>query len=89
MRFTTDVPIVSEDITLHRTFMDTLGRPMLKLTALNVVDEWREKELIVAYDYPWAAGYRKPITIAAALGSVFIGVWVIGNLDTRIGKKRD
>lgn len=34
--------------TLHRTFMDTLGRTELKLVALNVVDEARDGQLIVS-----------------------------------------
>lgn len=28
--------------------MDTIGRPTLQLTALNVVDEWRDKDIIVS-----------------------------------------
>lgn len=41
------MPIVGSSITTHRTFMDTLGRPTLRLTALNLVDEWRDRDLIV------------------------------------------
>jgi oligosaccharyltransferase complex subunit alpha (ribophorin I) len=68
--------------------MDTVGRPTLHLTALNVVDEWRDKDLIVTYEYPWTAGYRKPLTIAAAVGSLFVAVWLVGNIDTRIGGRK-
>ena len=68
--------------------MDTLGRPTLKLTALNVVDDWRDKELVVTYEYPWTAGYRKPLTIAAGLGSIFLAVYVLGSVDTRIGARK-
>jgi oligosaccharyltransferase complex subunit alpha (ribophorin I) len=88
VKFTTSVPIVGEEVTIHKTFMDTVGRPTVKLTALNVVDEWREKDLIVTYDYPWTAGYRKPITIAAALGGAFVATWIVGNIDTRIGGRK-
>jgi oligosaccharyltransferase complex subunit alpha (ribophorin I) len=88
VKFTTSVPIISEEITTHRTFMDTTGRPTLKLTALNVVDDWRDRDLIITYDYSWTASYRKPLTIAAGLGSLFLGVFIIGSLDTRIGKKK-
>jgi oligosaccharyltransferase complex subunit alpha (ribophorin I) len=67
--------------------MDTIGRPTIKLTALNVADEVRENtDLIVTYDYPWVAGYRKPITITAGILAVFVASWVIGGLDLRIGK---
>ncbi|TLD35392.1 Ribophorin I [Venturia nashicola] len=89
IKFTTSVPIISDEIKLHKTFMDTVGRSSLILTALNVVDEWKDRDVIVTYDYPWTAGYRKPITITAALGSIFVAIWVLGNIDTRIdGRKR-
>jgi oligosaccharyltransferase complex subunit alpha (ribophorin I) len=68
--------------------MDTLGRPTLKLTALNVVDDWRGKDLIITYDYPWSAGFRKPLTIAAGLGSILLGVYLVTSVDTRIGKRK-
>ena len=68
--------------------MDTLGRPSLKLTAINVVDDWRDKDLVIAYDYPWTAGYRKPLTIAAGLGSILVAAFLVGSIDTRIGKRK-
>ena len=68
--------------------MDTIGRTTLKLTAVNLVDEWRDRDIIVTYDYPWTAGFRKPIVIFATLLSVFSAAWVIGGLDVSIGKKK-
>lgn len=68
--------------------MDTVGRPTLTLDALNIVDEGsRDAELIVLYDYPFGAAYRKPLAITAAVFAVFAAAWVIGSLDTSIGKK--
>ncbi|KAF1809426.1 oligosaccharyltransferase alpha subunit [Eremomyces bilateralis CBS 781.70] len=87
INFATAVPLANDEITIHKTFMDTLGRPTLQLTAVNIVDEWRDKDLIVTYTYPWTAGYRKPLTIAAAMISVFITVWIVGSLDVSIGRK--
>jgi len=67
--------------------MDTIGRPTLKLTALNVADDVRDNvDLIVTYDYPWIAGFRKPITITAGILALFVASWIIGGLDLRIGK---
>jgi oligosaccharyltransferase complex subunit alpha (ribophorin I) len=69
--------------------MDTLGRPTLVIIGRNAVEEWRDRgSLIVTYDYPWIAGFRKPITIAVALFGVFTAAWVIGNIDVRIGKRK-
>ena len=75
------------EVSNHKTFMDTLGRTTLKLTAMNVVDEAREADLVVAYDYPFTAGLRKPMTIFAAVLAVFLTAFAVGRIDTSIGKK--
>lgn len=49
VRFQSPIPIVSEEISLHKTFMDTQGRTCLKLTAVNVIDESRNKDIIVSH----------------------------------------
>jgi hypothetical protein len=40
----------------------------------------------VTYDYPFTAAFRKPITIFLGVLSVFVTAWVIGRVDTSIGK---
>lgn len=86
MKYETPIQIVSSEILSHKTFMDTLGRTTLKLTALNVVDEARDKDAIITYDYPLAAAYRKPIAIFAGIIAVFVTAWGIGRLDVSIAK---
>lgn len=66
--------------------MDTVGRTTLKLSALNVIDESRDQDLIVTYDYPFWASFRKPMTIVAGVLSVFMAAWGVGQVDTSIGK---
>ena len=68
--------------------MDTVGRTELTLTAINVVDELRERDLIVTYDYPAFAKFRKPLTIFAGLVAAFVTVYVVATLDVSIGKKQ-
>ncbi|PGH06840.1 hypothetical protein AJ80_08113 [Polytolypa hystricis UAMH7299] len=75
---------VSSEISLHKTFMDTLGRTVLKLSMENVADEARDGELIVSYEYSSLETLRKPLTFAAGLLSVFIAAWFIGSLDVSI-----
>ena len=58
------------------------------MTALNVVDELRDRDVIVTYDYPFSARLRKPLTIFAGLLLIFGVSWVVGNLDVSIGKKQ-
>ncbi|KAL8695806.1 MAG: hypothetical protein Q9224_003147 [Gallowayella concinna] len=87
VKFETEVPLVAVEETMHRTFMDTVGRTTLKLTAMNVVDEARDKPLIVTYDYPFSAAFRKPITIFLGIVAVFATAWGIGRLDVSIGNQ--
>jgi oligosaccharyltransferase complex subunit alpha (ribophorin I) len=88
IKYSTTVPLVSSSITLHKTFMDTVGRTMLTLHAINIVDDFRDRELIVTYDYPFIAILRKPLVIFCAAFAVFITAWGIGSLDVGIkGRK--
>ena len=84
----TGLPILQSEISLHKTFMDTMGRSELKLTAMNVVDDARDAELVVIYDYPFLAAFRKPLTIFAGVVGLFTVAWAVGRLDTSIGGKR-
>jgi oligosaccharyltransferase complex subunit alpha (ribophorin I) len=68
--------------------MDTLGRTALTLTATNIVDDLRDRELIVTYDYPFMAGLRKPFVIFGSLLAVFTAAWMVGSVDVGIrGRK--
>lgn len=68
--------------------MDTTGRTSLTLTALNIVDDLRDRELVITYDYPFTARFKKPLTIFGGLLVVFAVTWVVGNLDVSIGRKQ-
>lgn len=71
---------------IRRTFMDTIGRPTLKLTVFNVADDVRDiADLIVEYDYPWVNNYRKPAIVAISILAVFAVSWVLSGLDLTIG----
>ena len=48
VKYQSPISIISEEISTHMSFMDTLGRTSLKLTAINLIDEARDKDLIVS-----------------------------------------
>ena len=73
---------------MHKTFMDTLGRTTLTLSAVNVIDEARDQPVIVTYEYPFTASFRKPLTIFAGVLSVFATAWALGSVDVSIGRKK-
>lgn len=88
VKYHTSLPITSESISLHKTFMDTKGRTMLTLTARNLVDGNRDIALIVTYDYPFMAMLRKPLVIFGSVLALFAAAWGVGSLDMRIGAKK-
>lgn len=88
VKFSTSVPLVDSSTSIHKTFMDTIGRPTVSLTAINLFDDFRGRDLIVTYDYAWTAGLRKPIVISLGVFALFAAAWVVGSIDTSIGKRK-
>ncbi|KAL1955359.1 hypothetical protein VTO42DRAFT_8641 [Malbranchea cinnamomea] len=78
---------IQSELTLYKTFMDTIGRTVLKLTSTNIADEARGSHVIVTYDYPYTAMLRKPLTIFTGMLSVFVAAWIIGNIDISIKRR--
>ena len=83
----TNMPTLTESRTLHKTFMDTLGRTTLTLATTNVVDELRDVELLVSYEYTLVSALRKPLSIIGGFASVFVVAWLLSLVDTSIGRK--
>ncbi|KAJ4512869.1 dolichyl-diphosphooligosaccharide--protein glycosyltransferase subunit 1 [Exophiala dermatitidis] len=84
----TGVPVLHAEHGLHKTFMDTLGRTELVLTATNVVDEARDVTVLVTYEYSLLAALRKPLTVFIGVAIVFVLAYLVGSVDTSIGKKK-
>jgi oligosaccharyltransferase complex subunit alpha (ribophorin I) len=82
----TGLPILSSEQSLHKTFMDTVGRTELKLSAMNVVDEARDAKILVLYDYPYFAAFRKPLSVVGGVLSLFVTVYGLGLINTKIGR---
>jgi oligosaccharyltransferase complex subunit alpha (ribophorin I) len=66
--------------------MDTLGRTTLELRAINMVDEQRDRDILVTYDLPFLAAFRKPAAIFGLVISLFVGYYALGLVDTSIGR---
>jgi len=90
VKYSTTVPrssITSDDIEIHKTFLDTVGRTVLVIKARNLVDDHRERELMVSYDYPLSASLRKPLIVFGSAMTVFVSAWLLGNLDLKFTSK--
>jgi len=80
------LPIEKEERYLHKTFMDTIGRTAIKLSATNMVDDQHHREITVKYHLPRTEALRKPLVLTTALMTLFTFSWMISKLDVRIGK---
>lgn len=58
-----------------------MGRTAIIITAKNIVDEFRGREVIITYTYPLLAGLRKPLVIFVSTLSIFVAGWVVGGLN--------
>ncbi|KAK4918864.1 dolichyl-diphosphooligosaccharide--protein glycosyltransferase subunit 1 [Elasticomyces elasticus] len=83
----TNVPELAVEQTVHKTFMDTLGRQKLTLRARNVVDELRDVNVLISYEYSLLSALRKPISIILGTMSVFVVAWSLSLVNTSIGKR--
>ncbi|KAL7266986.1 dolichyl-diphosphooligosaccharide--protein glycosyltransferase subunit 1 [Rhizina undulata] len=86
VQYSAPIPLLKQEQYLHKTFMDTVGRTAIKLTAYNVVDEQHRKELIVTYHYPKAAIFRKPFVLVTAALTLFMASWIFSKINVKIGK---
>ncbi|CAK7267074.1 dolichyl-diphosphooligosaccharide--protein glycosyltransferase subunit 1 [Sporothrix epigloea] len=79
--------IATSTLTTHKTFLDTKGRTAVIIVARNLVDEFRDREVTVTYDYPLLASLRKPIVVFASVLSLFVAAYLIGNVELKFSKK--
>ncbi|KAI8635481.1 oligosaccharyltransferase alpha subunit [Xylariaceae sp. FL1651] len=90
IKFYTTAPeslITEHSVELVKTYLDTIGRTVLTIKARNLVDELRDRELIVSYDYSTMAALRKPFVIFTSTMTVFVGMWLLSKLDVKFSTK--
>lgn len=90
VKYHTTIPASSINeakVEIHKTFLDTVGRTTLVIKARNLVDDFRDRELIVTYDYSLLAALRKPVIIFTSFLTVFVAAWVIGGVEMKFSKK--
>ncbi|KAK4673087.1 dolichyl-diphosphooligosaccharide--protein glycosyltransferase subunit 1 [Podospora pseudopauciseta] len=86
VKYVTSIPtqsITSADVEIHKTFLDTIGRTALVIKARNLVDDFRDRELVVSYDYPLSASLRKPFIVFSSAIAFFVAVWLVGNIELK------
>ncbi|KAI5466113.1 Ribophorin I [Mariannaea sp. PMI_226] len=91
VRFYTTIPesaIEATTIGVSKTYLDTIGRTTVTIQARNLVDEFRDRELIIAYDAPLSVALRKPLVIFSAMMSLYVAAWAIGKIEVGFKVKK-
>ena len=84
-----DVPetsIIDYSVDLHHTYLDTIGRTAVYIKARNLVDEFRDRDLIISYDVSSTVTLRKPLIVFGSMLSVFVVAWAIGKVEVGFSK---
>ncbi|KAI8959614.1 Ribophorin I [Daldinia sp. FL1419] len=90
VRFYTTIPessITDYSVDLQKTYLDTIGRTVLTIKARNLVDDFRDRDLIVSYDYSTVASLRKPFVVFSSMLAIFVGIWALSKVDVRFSTK--
>ncbi|KAL5614376.1 hypothetical protein BROUX41_004482 [Berkeleyomyces rouxiae] len=84
VRYYTTIPksdIVELTVTKVKTYLDTVGRTAVIIKAENVVDDFRDRQLFIAYDYSTSSALRKPLVVFVSAISVFIVTYLLTSID--------
>ncbi|KAH6691294.1 oligosaccharyltransferase alpha subunit [Plectosphaerella plurivora] len=73
--------LTESTVDVHHTYLDTLGRTAVTFKARNLVDDLRDREITISYEYSVAAALRKPLVVFSSMLLVFTLAWVIGRIE--------
>jgi oligosaccharyltransferase complex subunit alpha (ribophorin I) len=76
-------PVDSVEHSLHKTYLDTTGRPVVTITKA-LVTENHAQSVYVTYSYPLSAQLQKPLVVTAVIGSLLIAFMVLRRVNYSI-----
>lgn len=85
-----DIPeasIIEHTVGTFQTYLDTIGRTAITVKAINVVDEFRDRDLIISYDVSSVTTLRKPFIVFASMMTVYVAAWAVGKVEVGFGQK--
>ncbi|KAK3396328.1 Ribophorin I [Sordaria brevicollis] len=91
VKWTTGIPkssISEAGVQIHKTFLDTIGRTALIIKGRNLVDDFRDRDLTVTYDYPMSAVLRKPLVVFSSSMAVFVSLWLLSLVNLKFTSKK-
>ncbi|RDA91730.1 hypothetical protein CP533_4793 [Ophiocordyceps camponoti-saundersi (nom. inval.)] len=71
---------------VHQTYLDTMGRTTVTIEADNLVDEFRDRDIIISYEAPIGAALRKPLIVFSSMLALFAAAWAVGKVEVGFSK---
>ena len=56
------------------------------IEARNLVDDLRDREVIVSYDYTLLSSLRKPVVVFSSAIGLFVAAYLIGGVELKFSK---
>lgn len=84
----TPYPITSRIDGTHATYLDTAGRPVITLTAENLVEQHID-DIEVEYEFSKSYLGKEPLLVAGALGLLFLVMMVCVRLDFSLKREKE
>lgn len=82
-----DASIIEYTVDTFKTYLDTIGRTAVTIKASNLVDEFRDRDLIISYDVSPVTTLRKPLIVFASMLTVYVVAWAVGKVEVGFGQK--
>lgn len=71
---------------MHQTYLDTIGRTSVTLRARNLVDEFRDRQLLISYDLTLSSVLRKPLVVFGSMMAIYVAAWAVGKVQMGFSK---
>ena len=84
-----DIPessLLEYSVSTHKTYLDTIGRTAVHIKARNLVDEFRDRDVLISYDVPSTVTLRKPLIVFGSMLAIFVGAWLVGQVEVGFSK---
>ncbi|PHH86491.1 hypothetical protein CDD83_10181 [Cordyceps sp. RAO-2017] len=79
--------LVESSVGVHKTYLDTLGRTAVVVRARNLVDEFRDRDLVIYYETSAFDLLRKPLIVFSSVLTAFAAAWAIGMVEVGFSRK--
>ena len=79
--------IVEHSISTHKTYLDTLGRTAVSIRTRNLVDDFRDRDIIISYETSPLDTLRKPFIVFGSMMAVYAAAWAVGLVNVGFAQK--